>query len=146
MGASHIHLITNHFPIVGVLCGLLVMAYGMSRQSPPTLAAAYMLFVFSALVGLVAYFTGEGAEYVAKKLPGVTHDSIELHEEAATYALVAYIILMIFSVIGFLRSKNHYNRIRKLAIIILIIAVVTAGIAGVTGFLGGLIRHTELRM
>ena len=145
MDASHIHLISNHFPIIGVLCGLLVLAYGMVRQSPPTLASAYMLFVFSALIGLVAYFSGEGAEHVAEKLPGVTHDSIELHEEAALYSLIAYVILMIFSLIAFFRSKNHYNRIRKLALIILIISIITFGIAAVTGFLGGQIRHTELR-
>lgn len=144
MDASHIHLISNHVPIIGVFCGILVLAYGMVRQSPPTLAAAYMLFIVSALVGLVAYFSGEGAEHVAEKLPGVTHDSIELHEEAATYALIAYVLLMIFSVFGFFRAKNHYNRIRKLALIILILSIITFGIAAVTGYLGGLIRHTEL--
>jgi uncharacterized membrane protein len=146
MDASHIHLISNHVPIIGVLCGILVLGYGMVRQSPPTLAAAYMLFIVSALIGLVAYFSGEGAEHVAEELPGVTHDSIELHEEAALYSLISYVILMIFSVIAFIRSKNHYNRIRKLALIILILSILTFTSAAITGFLGGQIRHTELRM
>ena len=144
MDGSHIHLISNHLPIVGVLCGLIVMIYGMIRQSPTTLAAAYLVFIVSTIIGFVAYFTGEAAEHVAEEIQGVTHDSIELHEEAAVYALVSYIVLFIFAVIGFLRSKNHYHRIRLLAIIILVLGIVSFGISAYTGYVGGLIRHTEL--
>jgi uncharacterized membrane protein len=145
MDASHVHLISNHLPIIGVFCGIVVLAFGMARQSPPTLAASYLLLIISGLIGLVAYFSGEGAEEVAEHLPGVTHDSIEVHEDWGMYTLISYVILFIFSVIGFLRSKNHYHRIRKLAMIILVLAIVSFGIAAVTGYLGGLIRHTELR-
>ena len=145
MDASHIHLISNHVPILGVFFGIIVLLFGMSRQSPPTLAAAYLVFLISALVGLVAYFSGEGAEHVVENLPGVTHDGIEAHEEVALYTLIAYVVLAIFSLIAFIRSKNHYNRIRKLAVIILALSVISFIIAAYTGYLGGQIRHTELR-
>lgn len=145
MDASHIHLLSNHVPILGVFFGIIVLIFGMNRQSPPTMAAAYLVFIISALVGLAAYFSGEGAEHIVENLPGVTHDAIEEHEEVALYTLISYIVLAIFSLIGLIRSKNHYQRIRKLAIIILVLSVISFGVAAVTGYLGGQIRHTELR-
>jgi len=145
MDAVNIHLLSNHVPIVGVFFGILVLVYGMYRKSPPTLAAAYIIFLVCAAVGLVAYFSGEGAEEVAEKLPGVTHEVIEMHEEVATYALIAYVLLALASGLAMFKVKNHFDRIKKLAMIVLLLSIITFGVALYTGFTGGKIRHTELR-
>jgi len=145
MDAVSLHLISNHVPIIGVFFGIVVLGYGMSRQSPPTLAAAYIAFLISAAMGLVAYFSGEGAEEVAEKLPGVTHEIIEVHEEAAVYTLVSYVVLALASLLGMLKVKNHYHRIRKLAIVILLLSIIAFATAAYTGYTGGQVRHTELR-
>ena len=145
MDAVHLHLLSNHVPIIGAFFGLLVLVFGMVRQSPPTLSAAYTVFLVSAVAGLVAYFSGEGAEEVAEELPGVSHDIIEAHEGVALYVLIAYVLLAILSFVGLIKSKNHYNKIKGIAILVLFVSIITFGLAAYTGWLGGKIRHTELR-
>ncbi|HEY0751094.1 MAG TPA: hypothetical protein VGD26_08055 [Chitinophagaceae bacterium] len=145
MDAVHLHLISNHVPIIGAFFGIVVLLFGMARQSPPTLAAAYSVFLISAAVGLIAYFSGEGAEEAVENLPGVTHEVIEAHEEVALYVLITYVLLAIVSFVGLVRSKNHYSRIKGIAIIVLFISLISFALAAYTGWQGGQIRHTELR-
>lgn len=145
MDAVHLHLISNHVPIIGAFFGILVLIYGMLRKSPPTIAASYVVFILSALLGLAAYFSGEGAEEAVEDLPGVSHDIIEAHEDIALFTLIAFIVLAALSVWGFIRSKNHYDRIKGWAIITLVVALISFGIGTYTGLTGGQIRHTELR-
>jgi uncharacterized membrane protein len=145
MDAVHLHLISNHVPIIGAFFGILVLIFGMVRKSPTTLVASYLIFLISAAVGVVAYLSGEGAEEVAEELPGVTHNAIEAHEEVALYTLIAFIILAVISLIGLVKSKNHYENIKGIAAITLVVSVVSFRIGVYTGLLGGQIRHTELK-
>jgi uncharacterized membrane protein len=145
MDAVHLHLISNHVPIIGAFFVILVLIFGMVRKSPTTLVASYLIFLISAAVGVVAYLSGEGAEEVAEELPGVTHNAIEAHEEVALYTLIAFIILAVISLIGLVKSKNHYENIKGIAAITLVVSVVSFGIGVYTGLLGGQIRHTELK-
>lgn len=145
MEPVHLHLLTNHVPVIGAFFGALVLLIGMARKSPPTLAAAYWIFLFSAALGLVAYFTGEGAEEAVENLPGVTHNLVETHEDIGKFTLVALIILGAISVFGLIRSRNHYDKIKTIAMVALVVALAGFGIGAYTAYTGGLIRHTEIR-
>lgn len=145
MEPVHLHLLTNHVPVIGAFFGALVIVIGMARKSPPTLAAAYWIFLLSAALGLVAYFSGEGAEEAVENLPGVTENFIETHEDIGKFTLIAFILLGAISVFGLLRSKNHYDKIKSIAMVALVIALAGFGIGAYTAYTGGLIRHTEIR-
>lgn len=145
MEPVHLHLLTNHVPIIGAFFGAVVLIIGMVRKSPPTLAAAYWVFILAAAMGLVAYFTGEGAEHAVENLPGVTENFIESHEDLGKFTLIAFIILAALSVFGVLRSKNHYDKIKGLAMVIMVVALAGFGIGAYTAYTGGQIRHTEIR-
>jgi uncharacterized membrane protein len=145
MDAVHLHLLTNHIPVVGAFFGSIVLAFGLARKSPPTLAAGFTIFVLSALIGLAAYFSGEGAEEAVEHLPGVSHKIIEAHEEVALFALIAFILLGLLSIFGLIRSRTHFDKIKGLALLILMLAIGSLGIGFYTALTGGEIRHTELR-
>ena len=145
MEPVHLHLLTNHVAVIGAFFGALVLVVGMLRKSPPTLAAAYWVFVVSAVLAIVAYFTGEGAEDAVRNLPGVTHDIVESHEDMGKFVLISMIVLGALSVIGLIRSHNHYDKIKGLAMISLIVALIGFGIGAYTAYTGGLVRHTEIR-
>ena len=145
MDQVHLHLISNHVPIIGAFFGALVLAIGMARKSPPTLAAAYIVFLLSAVCGLVAYFTGGGAAGAVKDLPEVSRPLIREHAEMATYTLWTFIVLAVLSLIGLIRSRNHYDKIKRMAVIILVVSLIGLGISVYTGLIGGQIRHTEVR-
>jgi uncharacterized membrane protein len=145
MNAVHLHLITNHVPIIGAFFGILVLVYGLIRKNPTTLAASYIVFIFSAATGLVAYFTGDGAAHAVKDLADVSRPIIKAHANIAKFFLVAYVLLAILSVIAFIKAKNHFDQVKKLAMIVLVISIITLGIGAYTGLLGGQIRHSEVR-
>lgn len=145
MEPVHLHLLTNHVPVIGAFFGALVLVIGMIRKSPPTLAAAYWIFVLSALLGVVAYFTGEGAEEAVEHLPGVSKNLIGTHEDVGKFTLISLIVLGALSIFGLIRSKNHYDKIKSLAMISLFVALIGFGIGAYTAYTGGLVRHTEIR-
>ena len=80
MNDVHLHLVATHLPIVGVLIGFLVLLTGYFTKSPQVKATALGIFLFSALAGIVAFYTGEGAEDIVEKLPGVSETLIHNHE------------------------------------------------------------------
>lgn len=145
MEPVHLHLLTNHVPVIGAFFGALVLIIGMLRKSPPTLSAAYWIFLLSAVLGLVAYFTGEGAEHAVENLPGVSHDLVETHEDIGKFTLIGLILLGAISLFGLIRVKNHYDKIKSIAMVALILSLASFGIGAYTAYTGGLIRHTEIR-
>lgn len=145
MNAVHLHLITNHFPIIGVFFGLLVLVYGFNNKSKTSVLAAYWVFIIAAALGAVAYFSGHSAEHIVEDVPGILETAIEEHEESALITFIAMIVLAILSIIGVMKKNFNFNSMKILAVIILIVATVSLAIATYTGLLGGNIRHSEVR-
>src|SRR5690606_23190697 len=93
MNDVHFHLVVTHLPIVGVLIGFLILLTGYFSKSPQVKITALGIFVFSALAAIVAFYTGEGAEDIVEKLPGVSETLIHNHEELAELFYTMMLIL-----------------------------------------------------
>jgi uncharacterized membrane protein len=141
---AHIHLLITHLPIFGAFIGSLVLAYAIIIKSNDTKMAAYGVLVLSTLGAVIAYLTGEGAEEVVEKIPGVVESTIKLHENFAFIAVIALTIMGLFSVIGLIAIVNKSTYANKIATVVLIAAITSFGLVTITGYLGGKIRHTEL--
>ncbi len=145
MNWAHVHLIINHFPVIGMPGALLVLGYGLARKSGEVKLLGLGLFVLIALITIPVFFTGGEAEKIVKDLPSVTEASIGTHAEMATLAL-ALIELLGAAALGGLFLFRKTGVIPQWYIaLVLIIALASAGIAGLTANLGGQIRHTEIR-
>ena len=96
-------------------------------------------------MAIPAFLTGEGAEELAEKLPGVTESFIESHEELGKYFMIAVSVLGLLSLITFFadRAKNKLAPI--LFGIILLTGTGTCILAKKVGTSGGQVRHTEIR-
>lgn len=145
MDATHLHLLLNHFPIIGTLIGIGVMLYGYITRSEETRKAALWTWVFMGLAAIPVYLTGEPAEETVENLAGISESMIEAHEEAAELAI------WLMGVLGLLSSatlvlawfKQPFARSAYLLSTLLSIAVFAA--MARTGYLGGQIRHSEIR-
>lgn len=145
MDSTHLHLILNHFPIIGTLIGTGVMAYGYFIQSEPTRKAALLTWVAMALVAIPVFLTGEPAEESVEGLAGVSEALIESHEEAAELAIWVMEALGLLSLIAlFVGGKNEKTG-KTMTAIAFALSLVTFGLMARTGYLGGQIRHTEIR-
>jgi len=145
MDALHLHLLINHLPIIGTFLGTCILILAWSRRSEPIAVAAYFVFVISAAGAIAAYFTGEGAEEAVEHIGGISKTSIEAHEQFAVYPLFALILLGILSIVGIILTQKKSRLARKMSLILLIIAVISFMLVAWTGYLGGQIRHTELK-
>jgi len=145
MNWAHVHLIINHFPVIGILGAILLLVYSLVRKSEEVKMVSLGVFAIIALITLAVYFTGEAAEKVVKNLPGVTETYIGRHEEIASLTLVLMEILGI-TALGGLVLLRRYGAIPKwVAVMILILSLITAVVVNLTANFGGQIRHTEIR-
>lgn len=144
MNQVHFHLLITHLPIFGSIIGFLVLCYGLWTKSNHTKNAAYFIFIISAIGAAIAYLTGEGAEDAVENIQGVTENLIEIHEDAAMYALISLIVLGGMSVIALVMDRFKTSFTKSTSTIILLISLVSFGLVARTGYLGGQIRHTEI--
>jgi uncharacterized membrane protein len=145
MNQTHVHLLITHLPIFGSILGGLVLAHGIWTKTNQTKIAAYNLLIISSIGACIAYLTGEAAEEIVENIQGVTKSLIHEHEEFATIALISLIILGVSSLIGLLLAWKKSSWSKHVAFIILILSYVSFGIVARTGYLGGQIRHSEIR-
>ena len=145
MNDAHLHMVVNHFPIIGTIFGLGILITGIVLKNKVITNVAYVLFVVAAIFAFFSMATGEGAEEIAEKLPSVTHQIIHEHEEMAEKLALVLYALGLVSLIGlFLNFKNH-AKANLASYLALIIALVGVFLGKQTGTTGGEVRHTEIR-
>jgi uncharacterized membrane protein len=145
MDLTHIHLLLNHAPVAALAFGLLVLAIGLFRHSQPLRLWAMALFVMGSVLVLPVYFTGEHAEEAVEKLPGVSESIIEMHEESATSSLVGLVSLGVVSAGALLLYASRKITPSVLSSAVLALAIAASALTVRTAYLGGQIRHTEIR-
>lgn len=145
MNDAHLHMVVNHFPIIGTIFGLGILITGIVMKKNVIKNVAYVLFCISAIFGFASMYTGEGAEEIAENLPSVTDQIIHEHEEMAEkLALVLYVLAGISLVGLFLNFKNH-AKASLVSFLAFVIALVAVFLGKQTGTTGGDVRHTEIR-
>ena len=145
MSAAHWHLVLNHIPLLGILFGTALLAYGVWRRQEDVQIASLGLLVVAGLAVIAVYLTGEPAEEVVEGLAGVSHDAIEAHEHFAWYGLVAGIATGVVALGTLLYGALRRRLVRWTVGLTLLLAVVSVGLIGYTANLGGKISHPELR-
>ena len=145
MNQAHIHLIVNHVPIVGSLFALILLAAGLLRKNDTLTQAGLVAVLGAGLLCLPAQLTGEGAAKIVQDMPRVSRALIQDHEAAAElgfWVLESAAALALFSL---LLLKSASPKARLLALLTLVVAVLSFGLLARAGYLGGQIRHTEIR-
>jgi uncharacterized membrane protein len=145
MNTTHLHLLLNHFPIIGTLIGSGLLLWGLIRkQNNLKVTAAFVLLVM-ALIAIPVYLTGGPAEESTEKLPGVSEAMVELHEEAAIIAIWLIGITGVLSLAALLFSWQKRKATNTVFVFVFAISLVCFAAMARTGYYGGQIRHTEIR-
>lgn len=145
MTLVHLHLILNHIPPIGVPIGLVILLVGLIRRNDAVVRTSLVLFVAMALVTIPVHMTGEPAEDSVEHLPGVTHDAIEAHEDAAFVGLLTTLALGAGSYVALMSMRRSRPLSRPLAAGIVALAVTSTSVLTWVAELGGQVRHTEIR-
>lgn len=145
MDAAHWHLVLTHVPVVGVLFAALVLAVALVARADAVRRLALGLVVVVALTAVPTFLTGEPAEEVVERLPGVSERVIDRHEDAAQFALGAVAITGFLALLGLLVSLRAPRVLAGVVPGTLVVTLLSGALLAWTANLGGQIRHTEIR-
>jgi hypothetical protein len=132
MDFPHLHLLLNHFPVIGTIVG--VALFFVSRRS------SLMVLVAMALLTIPAFMTGVGAHEKIVNDAGISNALIQRHEGAAELAVWFMEITGALAVIALWRPARWNTPA------ILVCSLLTVGFMARTGNTGGEIRHSEVRI
>ena len=143
MNAAHIHLIMTHVPVMGTFAAFGLLAFGFIRKSQELKKAALGILVIAALFAVPVYLSGEPAEEIIEGIPGVSHATIERHEDAAAVAFTTLLVVGAVA-LGALIWRRKQALPGWLLFLTFAGSIVSAGMMAWTANLGGKVRHTEI--
>lgn len=145
MDPTYVHLLLNHFPIIGTLIGLGLLLYGLLKKNGSIEKAGLTLIVLIALIAIPVFLSGEGAEETVEELAGVSEHHMEEHEE---WGEIAFWLMMATGVaaLGTLLAVSMKSKGKQiLRAITVLLGIGTFVIMAITANYGGQIRHSEIR-
>jgi len=144
MNDAHLHMVFNHFPIIGSIFGFGILLAGIILKNKSVQHTAYVLLIIAAILGLATMRTGEGAEEIAEEL-GISHDIIHEHEEIAEkFAILLYLTGAV-ALLSLITSLKNHAKAKIFAFVTLFLALASSILSKPVGTSGGEIRHTEIR-
>jgi uncharacterized membrane protein len=145
MNDAHLHMVVNHFPIIGTILGLGILFVGFFRHNTTIKSVSYWLFIVSSLTAFASMFTGEGAESMVKNMPTVGMKVIHEHEEWAEKLAIVLYLLGAISIGGLYANAKNSTQAKLVSMMAIIVASTAVFLGIQTGTSGGEVRHTEIR-
>ena len=145
MNDAHLHMVVNHFPIIGTIFGLGILVTGMILKNNSVKNTAYILFAVAAIFAAFSMGTGEGGEELVEDMPNIGHQIIHEHEEIAEKFAVILYVTGFFGLVSLFTSYKKYRFATLFSFITLALAIVAGVLTKSVGTSGGEIRHTEIR-
>lgn len=145
MNDAHLHMVVNHFPIIGTILGLGILIVGIILKNNSVKNTAYALFIVAALFALASIATGDGAEELVEDMPNIGNRIINEHEEIAEKLAIVLYLLGAISILGIVLNLKNHSKAKFISFVAVIVAIVGAYLTILAGTSGGEIRHTEIR-
>jgi hypothetical protein len=149
LNLPHIHLLLNHWPIIGTFIALGLLVIALATRNGDIKQVSLVLFAVIALMAIPVYLSGNAAADALKKTtPDLSKSMVEAHEGAALLAFSFLEMTGIFSLFGLWQFSRHAKEQSHTAawssMAVLLFALATAGLMAVAGNTGGDIRHPEI--
>ena len=145
MNDAHLHMVVNHFPIIGIILGLGVLIIGFLLKNSTIINTAYGLLIVSAIFAAISMATGDGAEEMVEDFPSIGKKIIHEHEEMAEKLALVLYVLGFISVTGLYLNLKKHSKSYLISVLAIAIGILGIYLAQKTGTTGGEIRHTEIR-
>ena len=79
MDLAHLHLLLNHFPIIGTMLGTVLLLYALIKKEGNLQRAVLVIWVLMAALTPIVMNTGEEAEEKVEVIAGIQEDAIKEH-------------------------------------------------------------------
>src|SRR5438093_10408535 len=88
MNPAHLHLVLNHFPMIGSAVGLGLLAVAIAVKKEEVKRASLVVLFLAALITIAAYLTGNAAQAALENRTDLSQAAIRTHEGAAFWGFV----------------------------------------------------------
>jgi uncharacterized membrane protein len=144
MNFSHLHLLLNHFPIIGTIVGLALFLVSFVGKNEDLRRSSYIIFAGVALLTIPTFLSGYGAMMLIQG-PGVSDALLQRHQGSAMLSFWFMEATGVFSLVALWHSQRGARAGSWNVAAVLLFSLATAGLMARTGNTGGDIRHAEVR-
>lgn len=142
---AHLHLLLNHFPVVGTIIGFFLFVLSLVGNNEDLRRASLLIFAGLALLTIPTFVSGFGAQADITGQPGVPDALMERHEGAAMLSFWFVEITGALALVALWQSHRLPRPSRRNILAVLFFSLVTVVLMARTGSTGGDIRHVEVR-
>ena len=142
MNYAHLHLLLNHFPVIGTIVGLGLFLISFLGKNEDLRRGSYIVFAAIALLAIPTFLSGYGAQLMIKG-PGVSDALIQRHQSSALLSLWFMLATGALALVGLWQTQKSPHIPRWNVAAVLIFSLLTMGLMARTGNTGGDIRHPE---
>jgi len=145
----HLHLLLNHWPIIGSFIALGIFLVSLFANNDDLKQTSLALFALIALVAIPTYMSGNAAQEVLKRNSSLSVALITAHQGAAVLAFVFIEITGVVALFGLWQFSRTSRPLtgpvaRWNSSAVLFFSISTVGLMAITGNTGGAIRHPEI--
>ena len=146
MNAAHLHIVLNHFPIIGTAISIFVLLIGLIKKSDDVKKTSILILILTAFITIPVYLTGDKAqEMIEGNYDDVDESFIESHEDFALYSFIAMDITGAIGLLSIFLFKKPKLLPNSFAYFMLVLLLIVNGMMAYTANLGGRIHHPEIR-
>ena len=139
------HLFLNHVPLVGLVFGLVFLVAGLKRSSDAALRASLRIFVAMGVIVVLVAGSGLVSANILADATWLDADALSRHRLAGIFTLVILVTLGGLSGAMLSSSRNTSTLPAWGRTAVLVLALVALGACLWTAYVGGRLRHSELR-
>ncbi len=143
MNLAHLHLLLNHFPIIGTAIAVGLLLIALAAKSDDLKRASLAVFFGLALLALPAYMSGNGAQMMLTGREGVSDALMNAHQEAALLALIFMEITGVVAWFGLWQYRRNSRPAAWNIPAVLVLSILSFGLMARAGNTGGEVRHPE---
>jgi hypothetical protein len=144
MNLTHVHLLLNHFPVIGTMIGIALLVVALIGKSEDLERASLVIFLGIALITIPTYQSGNAAQHAIKNIPGVSADLMQAHNDAALLAFLFMEITGAVAWFGLWQYRRTSRMGRGTLALVMVLSLITLGLMSNAANIGGLIRHPEI--
>ena len=145
MNFAHLHLLLNHFPVIGTTIGLGLWLTSFCGKNEGLKRGSLVVFATMALLAIPTFTSGVGARAMLKDDPSVSDVMIQRHEGAAMLSFWFMEVTGALSLVGLWEFHRKSRQSNWNVAAVLVFSLLTVGLMARTGNTGGEIRHPEVR-
>ena len=144
MNWTHIHLMLNHVPVIGLAVPIVLLFIDRVRKNRKLEWLSLQMFVVFAVLSIPVYLTGSPASHKMREMPGISIETIHRHSNAADFAFWTMEGLGALSLCALYKFRSSEAVPPRISAALFALAVAALGLMIWTAELGGKIRHPEI--